>query len=132
MTIILLILLFITGIVTAAEVNDFKINEGFQKQSDNLAVKDDFELTVNEFTEDNYNQLFKNDTGYTVNTQNNISNITDNEFNTVGCLEIIEYNNEKIIIGFDYIGTDTNKIKDCYDALIEFNKNNNLKPIIME
>lgn len=122
------ILLLTIGITAATEISDFKLNDGYTKKSTNLATKDNFELTITKYTND-YNSLFENDKGYTVITANNITNYTDTEFNTVGCLEIVESNGEKIVIGVQYNNNDNSKIQECYDTLLEFNKNNNLQPI---
>lgn len=125
LTITALLILF-TGICFAANIDDVKLPDGFNKQSDHVAKNDKYELSINKYIDDDNSILFKNDTEYKV-IKGEISNYTDKGVKHQGCLEVVEINGEKTVVEILYDGL-SNQDK-CFEYLQEFNKINNLKPI---
>jgi len=123
---IIALLILCTGICFAANINDVKLPDGFNKQSDHVAKNDKYELSINKYSDDDKNILFENDKDYTV-IKGKISNYTDKGVKHQGCLEVVEINGEKTVVEILYDGL-SNQDK-CFEYLQEFNKINNLKPI---
>ena len=125
LTIIALLILF-TGICFAANIDDVKLPDGFNKQSDHVAKNDKYELSINKYAAEDKDILFENDKDYTV-IKGEISKYKDKTAKHEGCLEVVELNGEKTVVEIYYDGL-SNQDK-CFEYLQEFNKINNLKPI---
>lgn len=125
---ILTIFLFLSiGVVCAVDLDDFKLTDGFDKESTNLATDDDFNLAVASYDKDlDYDMLFKDDGDYRV-TVGEISKYVDKTVNQAGVLEIVKVNDEDVLI--EIYSEDVSKLDDCYDKLVEFNELNDLEPI---
>ena len=123
---ILLLLFIFTGICFAANINDVKLPDGFTKQSDNVANKDKYELSINKYDNSDKDILFTNDNGYSVIT-GDINKYSDKQAKHEGCFEIVEINGEKTVVEIYYDGL-SNQDK-CVEYLNNFNELNNLKPI---
>lgn len=125
--ILAIFLLLSVGFVSAVDLDDFELTDGFSKDSTNFATDDDFSLSVANYDEDlDYDLLFKDDGDYTV-TVGEISKYVDKTVKQVGVLEIVEIDGEKVLIEL-YSGN-MSDLDECYDKLIEFNELNNLEPI---
>ena len=123
----LTILLLLIGIVSAVDLNDFKLIDGFTSESEYWASNEDFGLSVNDYNNDtDYDLLFTNDTDYIVVTDGNISNYTDTISDQVGCEEVVTVNNEQVLVE---VYDNNGDIDKCYEYLMEFNKINNLEPV---
>lgn len=113
--------------VSAIDLDDFKLSDGFDKESSNLAINDDFSLSVAKYDKDlDYDLLFKDDGDYTV-TVGEISKYVDKEVKHVGVLEVVEIDDEQVLI--EIYSEDMSKLDECYDKLVEFNELNNLNPV---
>lgn len=121
----LLLFLFV-GICFAANIDDVKMPDGFNKQSDNLAKNDKFALSITKYMDSDKDLLFSNDKDYTV-IKGEISKYKDKTAKHEGCLEVVEINGEKTVVEIYYDGL-SNQDK-CFEYMEEFNKINNLKPI---
>lgn len=127
--ILFLTIFLIIGAVSAADINDYKLPDNFNVESEFWASNGDYGIGIYEYEDSDYETFFTNTTESTVYIADNITNYTDTESSTVGCDEIVDINGEKYLIECYFEGTDDSKIKDCYDFLLEFNKLNNLEPI---
>ena len=127
--ILFLTIFLIIGAVSAADINDYKLPDNLNVESEFWASNEDYGIGIYEYEDSDYETFFTNTTESTVYIADNITNYTDTESSTVGCDEIVDINGEKYLIECYFEGTDDSKIKDCYDFLLEFNKLNNLEPI---
>ena len=136
------ILFLLIGSVSAAINSGLAAPDEFEKSDiwdtaiyDIYSLKDDnnTQLQICNYTEDDYDLLFKTDTdsGYYVNELgNNIFMGKDNDFSDGYVLEVIDYNGEKYIVHTYLMDNPTNdEIKDSLKYLEEFNKINNVEPI---
>ena len=123
---IMALLILCTGICFAANIDDVKLPDGFNKQSDHVAKNDKYELSINKYAAEDKDILFTNGDGYNVIT-GDINKYTDKQVKHEGCFEIVEINGEKTVVEIYYDGL-SNQDK-CFEYLQEFNKLNNLKPI---
>ena len=65
--ILAIFLLLSISVVSAVDLDDFKLPDGFNKDSSNLASDDDFSLSIADYDKDmDYDLLFKDDGEYTV------------------------------------------------------------------
>ena len=126
--ILVIFLLLSIGFVSAVDLDDFQLTDGFESDSTNLATdEDDFSLSVADYDKElDYDLLFKDDGDYTV-TVGEISKYVDKTVEQTGVLEIVEIDNEQVLI--EIYSEDMSKLDDCYDKLVEFNELNDLKPI---
>ena len=124
------LLLLLIGIVSATTINDFKLPSDFKTETEYYAINGDYGLGIMDYDKDiSYDLLFENDTGYTVNIMNNQSNYTDNNMNQVGCMEIVNFNDNTVLID---VYSNNSDIKGCNDYMNEFNKMNNLESEIIK
>lgn len=136
------ILFILIGSVSAAINSGLEAPDEFEKIDiwdtaiyDIYSLKDDEEvqLQICNYTEDDYDLLFKTDTEneyYVSELGNNIFMGKDNGFNDGYVLEVIDNNGEKYIVHTYLMGNPTNdEIKDSIKYLEEFNKINNVEPI---
>ncbi len=125
--ILAIFLLLSISVVSAVDLDDFKLPDGFNKDSSNLASDDDFSLSIADYDKDmDYDLLFKDDGEYTV-TVGEISKYVDKSVKQTGVLEIVEIDNKQVLI--EIYSIDMSKLDDCYDKLEEFNELNDLEPI---
>ena len=126
----------------AALGTDFKAPDTFQKSSiwdtaiyDIYSLKTDnnTQLTISEYTDDDYNLFFKTDTSnnyYVSDLNNNMKMGRDNELNDGYTMEIVEHNGQKYIVYITLSDHPTNdEIKDSAKYLDDFNKVNNVEAV---
>ena len=142
----LLLLSFL--VIGAASAADFKLNDGFEQVTDYFSVNNETGMTICTWDYDETVQEYylQNGTGYIiVEGDNNTYNITEDDGSeignvisyvssgkadiTYGVLEKIELEGKEYVI-FAYMERATpDDWKACYDELMKFNENNNIKPI---
>ena len=144
---VLLFSFFIIGAASAA--NDFKINDGFDVINEYHSVNEEngMHLCIWDYDDEIIQESYlQNDTDYRITPgDNNTYNVTYNSHGTFGAamsyvkngtvtldhgiLEVAEVNGDKYIF-YTYI---ENGIEDdwqkCFDELMKFNENNNIKPL---
>lgn len=135
----LILSLFLIGFVSAANVANFKLPDGFDDVGDGVYIKYDSSkkpeqtFAIINYTKYDAQDYLKNDTkyGYTVyNATNNTFNFVDEKLNEKGSIEIIEVNGQKYIVeSWNAIGSDNKDFTATFNNLLEFNKMNNVTPI---
>ena len=131
------IMLIFIGAVYAATPNDFKAPSNLKPIGTNAFVDGNGHNIDFCSYEDNKGIWFENDTGYIVGPYSknatffayvDESDVDPDGIEGVGVLEVVEVNGEKLIIN-SWTPNDNEGIDDTYNALLEFNKLNNLKPL---
>ncbi len=133
----------------ASAANDFKINDGFDEVNEYYSVNEEngMHLCIWDYDDEIIQESYlKNDTDYRIVPGNdNTYNTTYNGHNSLsalmsyirtsnipldhGVLEVAEVNGDKYIFYtyIEYGSEDDWQI--CYDELMKFNENNNIKPL---
>ena len=121
---IILIVGLITIPVVCGALDNPKVPDGFNKNSEYFYSNGDYGLTIAKHDADVDKWVFTNDTDYTVQQGNDhVWKYTDKLTKQVGVLEITDDN---MLVEVYCNGSDTDK---CYDYLMEFNKLNNVQPL---
>lgn len=92
----------------------------------------EFQFSICQFgdAEGEFDFYFNSDENYTIVKNDTIGNYTDKSLEEVGTIEMVELDGQKYIVQCCYKGgIDESKIKDCCDSVVDFNKQNNLKPL---
>lgn len=131
----LTILLLTLSMVSAFETSDYTIPSKFNGTAGAYTFKTaDFEFGIIEYNDDNgeFDFYFNDSENYTIEKNDTMGNYTDASADEVGSIEMVEINGEKYIVECCYTKIDNSKFKDCSECLLEFNKQNNLKPLTIE
>ena len=121
------IILLSVSMISAANINDWKLPDNFKSESDVWASNGGYGLSINEYNDEDYDLFFRNSSDYTVVTANNITNYTDHISNQVGCDEVIEDDGVKYLV--ECYNSGPNNLEGCYQYLLDFNKLNDVSPI---
>lgn len=143
----LLLLSFL--VIGAASAADFKINDGFEKVTEYFSTNNETGMTIctwdydDEAVKETY--LQNSSTYSIVAGDNNTYNTTEHTTNAAGdvmsymtsgnigtdygVLEVTEIEGKKYIIFAHMEKSSPEDRKSCYDELMKFNENNNIKPI---
>lgn len=130
--VILTLILFIIsiGVVTAADMSDFKAPSDFTKSSGDYFEYDDFVLSLAPYDKDiSYDLLFEDDDGYSVNILGDKAEYRDTTVDHVGVLEIVNIDGEDYLVECYFDGDSNSKLEDCNSYINEFNELNDLEPI---
>ena len=131
--------LFLMGCVSAANLPDFAMVDGFNDTGDGIFLKYDSNKKVEqtffilEYNVHDAGDYLLNDTeyGYTVfNSTNNTFNFVDEKLKEKGCIELIEFEGKRYIVESwnDITGND-HDFTDTFNNLMQFNKLNNITPL---
>ena len=125
----LTVLILAVGIVSAVDMTDMKVPNGFEKYSSNCFEKDDFELNLAPYSDSDKGLIFEDDEDYTVSEySSNIYKYTDKLVKNVGAVEVVEIDGDKYLV--ECVKKDTTtEDSSVYDYLTEFNSLNDLTPI---
>lgn len=125
----LIVLILAVGVVSAIDMEDMKVPDGFEKSSSNCFEKDKYELNLVPYSDSDKELTFENDDGYTVSKySSNIYKYTDKLVKNVGAIEVVEIDGNKYLI--ECVKKDTTSVDSLvYDYLTEFNSLNDLTPI---
>ena len=125
----LIVLILTVGVVSAIDMTDMKVPDGFEKSSSNCFEKGDFELNLVHYSDSSKDLVFEDDDDYTVSEySSNIYKYTDKLVKNVGAVEVVEIDGDKYLIECVETGT-TSHDGAVYDYLTEFNSLNDLTPI---
>ena len=132
----ILILICAVGMVSAVELSDIKVADGFENLGAGNYANDANNINIDIINEKDVKPLksiFENDTGVKYTTVpgklNNTFNYTDGVNEQAGIDELVKINDKEYVIEFYAYNDDNVSIDKIYDALEEFNKLNNLTPI---
>lgn len=135
----LILSLFLIGFVSAADLPNVIMLDGFNDSGDGLYLKYDSNNKVAqtffilEFNEHDAGDYLLNDTkyGYTVyNSTNDTYNFVDEKLKEKGSIELIELDGKRFIVeSWDAISGDDHDFTDTFNNLMQFNKLNNITPI---
>ena len=136
-SIALLILICAIGIVSAVELSDFKVADGYTTLSNGSYNNADETIAIDIISEKEMGDLddeFENDSDvkYTVEPGklNNTFNFTDEVNDMTGVCELVKINDTNYVIEvWDCSVSGNTTLDKLYDALEEVNKLNNLEPI---
>lgn len=125
----LTVLILAVGIVSAVDMTDMKVPDGFEKYSSNCFEKDDFELNLVSYSDSDKGLIFEDDEDYTVSEySSNIYKYTDKLVKNVGAVELVEIDGDKYLV--ECVKKDTTtEDSSVYDYITEFNSLNDLTPI---
>lgn len=129
---VLAVLLLAMSMASAMDYSDYAVPSMFNESAGFYCYEfDNFTFGICKYHEENgeYDFYFKNSTIYTIVHDNNMGNYTVSSIGEVGTVELVELDGEKYVVECYYSGMDDSKHKDCWDAVLEFNKQNNLKPL---
>lgn len=132
----ILILICAIGMVSAAEISDIKIADGFENLGDGNYENDANHIKLDIMDKKDVNPIkdvFKNDSSvkYTLvaGKLNNTFNYTDGVNEQAGIVELVKINDKEYVIDCYAYNNDTVPLDKIYDALEEFNKLNDLTPV---
>ena len=124
---ILLLIALVMMPCFAVDINDYKIPNGFKVEDETWVSNGEYGIGIYKYEDSDFEKFFTNTTNTTVFTADNITNFTCDK--GIGCDEIVLIDDEKFLIESYHNTTDSSKLQDCYDNLLEFNELNNLEPI---
>ena len=137
--VILILSLFLIGFVSAVELPNFTLPDGFDDVGDGIFIKYDSSkkpnqtLAIIEYTEHDAGDYLLNDTdyGYTVfNSTNDTYNFVDSKLKEKGTIELIEIDGKRFIVeSWDALDGDDLDFTVTFNNLLQFNKLNNITPI---
>lgn len=135
----LILSLFLIGCVSAANLPNFIMIDGFNDTGDGIFLKYDSNKKVEqtffilEYNEHDAGDYLLNDTdyGYTVfNNTNDTYNFVDEKLKEKGSIELIELDGKRYIVeSWDAIKGDDHDFTGTFNNLLQFNKLNNITPI---
>ena len=132
MFIVLILLIFTIGFVSATDVPDFKCPNTFEKTEDGSYINDMGQgIVVYKYDDSSKSLFLSNHDQYGVEYyENNYYVFVDNENNLGGLLEVVDYNSNKYIV-ISTILLDNFESESGYvqENLEEFNKLNDVDPL---
>lgn len=129
---VLAVLLLAMSMVSAMDYSDYTVPTLFNESNGYYSYEaDGFEFFMCKFNgEDGEMDFYFNDSeNYTIVKNDTIGNYTATSIDEVGAIEMVEIDGEKYIIECCYSPIDESKFKECCDAIVEFNKLNDLTPL---
>ena len=117
------------GIVSALDLTNMKVPDGFEKHSSNSFEKGDYELNFGPYADSENELTFENDEDYTISKySSNVYRYYDKLLENVGAIEVVEIDGHKYLVECLKRDAPSSDSSVC-DYLTEFNRLNNLTPI---
>ena len=129
---VLAVLLLSMSMVSAIDYSDYTVPSLFNESNGHYSYEAggfEFFMCTYGDTQEEFEFYFHNSTNYTLIKNDTIGNYTATSIDEVGAIELVELDGEKYIIECCYSPIDESKFKECCDAIVEFNKLNNLTPL---
>lgn len=127
--IIVVMLVLAAGIVSAIDIEEFEVPDGFEKAVGDYFENGKYEICIAPYSDSDRDMLFDDDEDYKVSEYtDHIYKYTDKFVKHVGAIEIVEIDGKKYAV--ECFKEDT--VKDdgsTYDYLSEFNSLNDLSPV---
>lgn len=128
-TLTMIVLILAVGFVSAMDIEDMKVPDGFKKSSSNCFEKGDYELNLAPYSNSDKGLVFEDDDDYSVSEySSNIYKYTDKLVKNAGAVEVVELDGSKYLV--ECVKKDTaSEDSSIYSYLTEFNSLNDLTPI---
>lgn len=125
----LILLILAVSVVSAIDMEDMKVPDGFEKSSSNCFEKGKFELNIAPYSDSNKDLVFEDEDNYKISEySSNIYTYVDKLVKHAGAVEVVEINGEKYLV--ECLKEDTiSDESSAYRYLTEFNSLNDLTPI---
>lgn len=131
----LLLLLLTIGIVTAADIGNLKVPDGFESDGNGMYNQKNpltnggtgFNIFIYKYTDSDFKEWTTNSDDYTVNKTADIYWYTD--IGDEGVIEVFELDGDKYIGVFSATSNTNFNTDQAYEYMMEFNKLNNVKPV---